>query len=431
MLTELLSNCLPATTKDVVSTIIQRVTDAYNNVPFYKKLLDDHALSPKDFKDLPDYVHKFPRTTTREYRRVMSEYGAAFVMDRRYADKPMKKLLSGGSSGTPVHVLRTYPEYERIHGANTVYTFIMGGVRPWHKIMALIPPWDIRERQHELQRLGIFRRYDASFVEHADTILDRISEHGVNVLFGRVSMMRMLAERCLEAGRSVHPLEVILPGAEIVTPDSRRLLCDVFKPRLYREIYGSTETGLIALKKADGDYEVNFRSVFFTLSNPNVDHGITTGEIAITSLHAAAAPILMLELGDVVSCRRYDRLLELKTSITSIMGRVSEYVVSRDGEKISASLFYSWLTNEPFVRQFRIVQDRVGECDIFLRLADCSVADKAKLEARLRGQLGENVNATIRYVDRVPFDENGKTRIVVNRIGSTVRSVANSNQFLT
>lgn len=418
MLIELLANYMPASTKYVEAKIIQRVRDAYDNVPYYRMLLDDRGLTPADFKVLSDYVEKFPRTTTRYYRSIMKERGDTFVMDKRFINEPMMKLLSGGSSGAPVNILRTNSEYKKIHGANTVYTFISGGVRPWHKIMAMLPPWDIKERQHALQRFGIFRRYDASFLEDADTILDRISEKGVNVLFGRVSMMRMLAERCIEMGRVLPPMKVILPGAEIVSPDSRRLLCKVFKPGLYREIYGSTETGLIAMKKGDGDYEVNFRSVFFALSNPKMKVGITTGEIAVTSLHAVAAPILMMELGDVVSCRNYDQILELKTSITNISGRVSEYVLGLNDEKVSASVFYGWLTNEPTVRQFRIVQDTVGECDIFLQLVDCSTADKAELQTKLLKHLDGRVEASIHYVDRIPFDENGKTKVVVNRLGS-------------
>lgn len=381
--------------------------------------MDNQGLVPEDFKELLDFLKKFPRTSSKEYRRVIQEHGEAFVMDKRFSQKPMKKLLSSGSSGTPVNILRTNSEYQRIHGSNTIYTFILAGVRPWHKIMAMLPPWDIKKRHHYLQNFGIFRRCDANFLEDADTILDRISDKGINVLFGRVSVMQMLAERCIEVGREMPPMEVILPGAELISSDSRRLLCEVFKPRLYREIYGSTETGIIALRKGGGDYEVNFRSVFLALSTPQTVSQITTGEIAITSLHAVSAPILMLELGDVVSCRNYDEILGLKTSITNISGRISECVWGLSGEKISASDFYSWFTTEPIIRQFRIVQNTVSKCDIFIHLAEHSTEDKTKLEATLRGYLDGKIIATFHYVDHIPFDENGKTKIVVNRIGSS------------
>jgi phenylacetate-coenzyme A ligase PaaK-like adenylate-forming protein len=75
----------------------------------------------------------------------------------------------------------------------------------------------------------------------------------------------------------------ILPGGERVSPQTRKLLCEVFRPRRYGELYGSTETALIALRKGEGDYQVNYRSVFFALSDPRTEAGITTGEIAVTT----------------------------------------------------------------------------------------------------------------------------------------------------
>jgi hypothetical protein len=122
------------------------------------------------------------------------------------------------------------------------------------------------------------------------------------------------------------------------------------------------------LRKDDGDYIVNFCSIFFALTNPSQDTGLTTGEIAVTSLGAAAAPILMLELGNVVTCRDYDGLLSLKTSIVAIEGRVHDYVLGVNGERISANTFFALLGGEPGVRQFRIVQDRPGACEIEVRV---------------------------------------------------------------
>lgn len=63
------------------------------------------------------------------------------------------------------------------------------------------------------------------------------------------------------------------------------------------------------------------------------------GEIAVTAQLAAAAPMPMIELGDVDCCRRYEELLALKTSIVTISDRVSMYVLGGAGEKISASAF--------------------------------------------------------------------------------------------
>lgn len=201
MLAAFLLNYLPATPKYVEAQILRRVKGAYDNVPFYRTLLADRGLTASDFKSLSDYVQKFPRTDTREYRRIKKERGDWFVMDRRFANKSLKRLRTSGSSGTPAEIIRTNSEFARIHGAKTVYMLVSAGVRPWHKIMAMLPPWDVKKRQHALQQFGIFRRHDASFLEDADTILKRLSDNGINVMFGRAGMMRMLAERCVGVAR--------------------------------------------------------------------------------------------------------------------------------------------------------------------------------------------------------------------------------------
>jgi phenylacetate-coenzyme A ligase PaaK-like adenylate-forming protein len=255
-----------------------------------------------------------------------------------------------------------------------------------------------------------FSSFDASFAEDPDTIIERITANGVDVMLGRTSMMLALAERCLELGRKL-PMQIILPGAEVVSAANRRVLREVFAPRLYREVYGSTETGLMALRKDDGDYVVNFGSVFFALTNPNAGAGLTTGEIAVTSLGAAAAPILMLELGDVVTCRDYDGLLSLQTAIVAIDGRVHDYVLGVNGERISANTFYALLGGEPGVRQFRIVQDRPGACEIEVR----GTLDPS-LISRLNQRLHGRILFQLRHVERIPRDASGKTRITARRI---------------
>lgn len=418
MLIDLTLNFIPPTPQFVKEKILRRIKDAYAYVPFYKALLDREKLTPEDFRTLADYVEYFPRTTSAEYRELLESQGDSFLLDKRFLNRRLRKLLSGGSSGTPVNIMRTEHEYRKIHGANTIYTLLLGGVRPWHKIMAFLPPWDIRTKQYYLQHFGIFRRYDACFLESMDTIIDRIVNKKVNVLFGRVSMMRMLAERILETGRVLEPMVAILPGSEIVTPETRRQLKDVFRPRSYAEIYGATETGVIALKKATGDYQVNFRSAFIALTHPKVYADVTVGEIAATSLDAVAAPILMLELGDVVSCKAYDELYDLKTSIHEIRGREKEYIVCNNGEKVSAAEFYSWLVSEPIVKQFRIVQDKVGECDVILRTKDCTAIERSALERRLQSKIPASVVSTFRYVKTIPVDENGKTKIIINRLNT-------------
>jgi len=167
MLAALLSNYFPATPDYVEATVLARVLDAYTHVPFYRALLDERGLTPADVTSLSSYVEKFPRTSATDYRRVKRERGDHFVMDRRFAGVAMVRHLSSGSSGTPAEILRTPQESAAIDGAKTVHAYLSAGVRPWHRIMSMKPDWDMKKRRHPLQALGLFRRFDAAFLEDA------------------------------------------------------------------------------------------------------------------------------------------------------------------------------------------------------------------------------------------------------------------------
>jgi phenylacetate-coenzyme A ligase PaaK-like adenylate-forming protein len=406
MLFPLLASLLPASRKNLEANLVRRVRDAATYVAYYHDLLTANGLKPSDFKSIADCVERFPRTSSQEYRCVMQEHGLSYLIDRRFKDETFNRIRTSGSSGIPCDFIRTKTEFARIHAANTVSTLVAAGVRPWHRIMAMLPPWSIEKEHHPLQRLGIFQRFDASFTEEPDAILQRIMENGVNVLFGRTGMMLALAERALKRGIDL-PMEVVLPGAEIITADTRRFLCDVFRPKHYGELYGATETGLIALRRGSDDYQVNYRSVFFALTNPRAVGDVTRGEIAVTSLHAAAAPIIMLELGDIIACRQYHRLLDLKASIVSIEGRVSDYVIGRNGEKIWSSEFYGLLGGASGVRQFRIVQERPGECEILLRGAP-HAALSSSLELHFKGR----ISLQVRWHESIPLGPSGKASVI-------------------
>jgi hypothetical protein len=116
---------------------------------------------------------------------------------------------------------------------------------------------------------------------------------------------------------------------------------------------------------------------------------------------------------DVVTCRDYDGLLSLQTSIVAIDGRVYDYVLRVNGERISANKFYALLGGEPNVRQFRIVQETAGECEIEVRgTFDPSLL--SRLDQRLSGLL----TFQIRSVDRIPPNPSGKASIIVRRIAA-------------
>lgn len=413
MFKDLLSFLTPASPRAVAERVCRRASDAARHVPYYRDLVNQAGISPA-FTSIEQCIERFPRTTSLQYRQAIQERGEAYVRDERFLGRPVIRLRTGGSSGVPVEMLRSPAEFARVHAAKTVFELMRAGVRPWDRISAFLPPWDMQGRRHPLQKLGIFRRFDVCFTDSPEQMVRTFQTNRVNVLFGRTSMMLAVVHYCRQAGIAHLPVKVLLPGSDFIAPSTRELLQDFFSPRQYGELYGTTETGIIALRLGGGDYEVEHRTVFFCLSNPTRHGEFTHGTMVVTNLAAETAPIVMMDLGDEVVCRDYDGLLDLRTTITEVRGRISEYVIDRRGERISASVIYSWLTPQRFIRQYRVEQEADGRVTLRAVLQD-PATQRAELEHLAQKHFGDRLNYRVSVEDQIPFDPNGKTRVVVNK----------------
>jgi len=426
MLRDFAGHYLPPRASRVEKRILGLVKLAYEHVPYYRSLLDKNGLGPDDFRTLGDFVARFPVTEASEYRRIQAERPSD-VLNETYRDARLITDRSSGSSGVPISIHRSPREVSH-NNAKTIWHLVDLGLRPWHRTLSVVPPLQKVVRDSVLQRFGIFRRRTVDYLTPLETIADLMETEGVNAIYGQKSHIMLLAEHLQRAGWD-RRLEFLMVGAERVTPTCRAFLQEVFRPRHYGEHYGSTETGIIATRR-DGDYQVNYHSVFFRLVDEVThDDGITTGSIAVTSLSLEAQPILMYKLGDAVSVRSYDRLLDLEASVVEIEGRDNDYLHLPDGEKISGAAFYTSLEYFPFMRRFRIVQERLDHCNIYVQLLKRTPEHEHQVEAALNELMRGRIGYTLHYVDQIPPDANGKTKILISQLGSGAAAQGEGPRF--
>jgi phenylacetate-coenzyme A ligase PaaK-like adenylate-forming protein len=166
----------------------------------------------------------------------------------------------------------------------------------------------------------------------------------------------------------------------------------------------------------DSDFQIDYKAVFFSLAAPEDEAGLTKGNILVTSLINEAQPILKLELGDRVTVRNYSRLNKLGATIAKVDARSNDYLHLPDGEKISGATFYASLEYFPFMRQFKIVQNDVNDCTVMLRVTEKTEEKRAQVEAVLKKLLDGKIKYAVEYVDAIPVDPNGKTKILVSSV---------------
>jgi phenylacetate-CoA ligase len=398
--------------------IVELVRHAWENVPFYRDKMQSAGVSPAAIRNLDDYIHKFPATTAAEYRECQQVGNSATLIDKRVRLDSLVEDRSSGSSGMPVSVYRSPAEYNK-NRARALWYLVKAGMRPWHRILAVLPPSQMSGRVSILQCFGFFQRTTVNYTMPIESIVDIILQKRINVIYGQKSFIRLIAEHFTDHHIDPPQLDVLNVGAERVDSYDREYLVKVFQPRRFSEFYGAVEPYLIAAK-FNGDYEVDYKAVFFSLRNQEQSGDVTRGDLLVTSLINEAQPILKLDLGDRVAVRHYDRLRNLESTIAKVEGRSNDYLHLPGGGRISGATFYASLEYLSCMRQFKILQERENDCLIMLRLTDQRAENRAQVEAILDRLLGGRIAYRTAYVDTIPIEPNGKFKILTSRGGRSV-----------
>jgi phenylacetate-coenzyme A ligase PaaK-like adenylate-forming protein len=374
------------------------------------------GISPADIRSLDDYIRRFPKVTTAEYRARQHAGNLRDLIDRRMRLESLVEDRSSGSSGVTISVFRSRAEHTQ-NQARALRYLIKAGVRPWHRALAVIPPLQRRDRSSILGSFADSRRTTVDYTMQIESVVDIIRRKRINVIYGQKSFIRLVGEHFASHGIDPPRLAVLNVGAEHVDAYDRAYLQKLFKPARFSEFYGATEPYLIAARFGK-DYEVDYGAVFFSLDDAEESCGLTKGEVLVTSLINQAQPILKLELGDRVAVRHYHQLCNLGATIAKVEGRSNDFLHLPDGGRISGATFYASLEYFPFMRQFKIVQDGEDQCRIMLSLAAQSAENRARVEEVLAHLLGGRIQYRIEYVEHIPIEPNGKHKILSSNVGS-------------
>lgn len=414
MIKQFLSWYLRPSPRQVEKRILLLVQHAWENVPFYRGKMERAGITPADIRCLDDFEKKFPKTTSTEYRAYQQSSDANGLLDARFRPEDLIEDRSSGSSGITISMHRTRSETE-INRGRAFWYLIKAGLRPWHKILAVLPPLQMVRRDSFLQSFGIFRRKTVNYTMPIKEIVELVLRAKINVIYGQKSFIRLIADYFLTHGIAAPRLALLIPGAERVSDADRKFFRGVFRPARYCEFYGATETYLIAAR-FDDEYKPDYKAVFLSLIDKESRGDLTSGSLLVTSLLNEAQPVLKLELGDRVLVRNHEKLHELGMTIVAVEGRNNDYLVLPNGDRISGATFYATLEYFPFMKQFKIVQAAVDTCTVFLKVTENTEENRTQVEVVLMRLFDGKIRYRIEYVEDIPMDPNGKTKILVSSI---------------
>ena len=227
----------------------------------------------------------------------------------------------------------------------------------------------------------------------------------------RTSSLTSLARHFRDTGLTLPRLRSIRTLGEVVTPDLRQLVRDVFGVGIM-DVYSSQEVGFIALQcPAHEHHHVVSETVRVEVVDDDdrpCEPG-QTGRVLVSTLHNAAMPLLRYwtgdyaELGPPCSCGRGLPVL------TRIVGRVRDRVIRPDGTYSFAYYGEGHIHEIDAILQHQLVQVSRERMEFHLVVRrPLTEEEQARMTGWVRDGLRHPFEVGFVYVDDIPRGPGGK-----------------------
>lgn len=401
------------------------VLHAYETVPYYREVIDDLRLAPRDFRGAEDLA-RLPVLTGKQLALEPARF-----LSRRYMNGRSLQIHSSGTSGYAKRIsydpAALFLALAHGHRQRLVLASFVGR-KFGYREMSFVRPESVSfqiRRFYESHswapsRIDLKRGFGSLGDTFEDNIA-RLNAFQPDVVRGCGSHLGALFRHARERGVSVHRPRAITYGADCMAEPDRHLIETEFGVPVL-SIYQAAEALRIGFQcERRGAFHLNLDDVAVRVVDEN-GNSVRPGErgtLMVSNLTNRATVLLNYKLGDVVTlgaepcpCKR------TLPTIERIDGRADDFVALPGGRKIHATVVLAPLLRVPGVVQVQLIQEEPQK--FFLRVV-CAASAEWSLVSReladaLRSTLGEGLALDLSRTDSIPPEPNGKFRSVISRV---------------
>lgn len=402
------------------------ILHCYKNVPYYTKLFDRLGIKPEDIKTRADLT-KLPVLTKQIIRDNYDDLRSTAIPASR-----LIKCSTGGSTGTPLQFCKDAKEWSGQKAA-TLRAWEWYGLHLGDKIFSLGGN-SIVKKKKKISYKNIYDEVIMRNFKHssADVTDEGMQKHYESLMKLKPAAIRgygsslYIFARYIEKNQiPVCPIKVVLTTGEVLVPEYRRKLEQIFQAPVYDE-YGAGDGGILSHECPERDglhIEESLCVIEITDKAGNVLPDGQVGYVTTTDLENYAFPFLRYHVGDMAyiksgecPCGRQSR------RFGEIMGRAGRLVYNKQGVPISPTMLpimmypdlnYHKLENQVLynkIDRFQIRQDKAGDIKILLKMKN-----KADEIAQMYDYIIMNYSChfkgsdvTLDFVDEIPTLPSGK-----------------------
>ena len=346
--------------------LIKQVKHVYENVPYYKKLMDEKGVTPADIKSIED-LHKLPFLTKADLRDAYP-YGLLA--------KPLEECVrihsTSGTTGKRVVAFYTQNDVDLWEDCCARAIVAVGGTKEdvcqvaygyglftggsglhggSHKVGCLTLPMSSGNTERQIQFM---------------------TDLGATILCCTPSYAAYIGETLKDMGYGPDdiPLKAGIFGAEPWTEEMRRGIEQTLGIKAY-DIYGLTETsgpGVAFECEEQTGMHINEDHFLAEIIDPDTGEVLpegSKGELVFTSLDKEAFPLLRYRTRDIcVLTRKTCSCGRTLIKMSKPMGRSDDMLIIR-GVNVFPSQIETVLLKEGYEPNYQIIVDRKGNTDTF------------------------------------------------------------------
>lgn len=407
--------------------LVKQVKNVYDNVKYYRDLMDKKGVKPEDIKGIQD-LHKLPFLKKDDLREAYPD--GLLAVDRKEC---VRIHSTSGTTGKRVVAFYTQHDIDLWeeccaraivaaggskedvcqvcygYGLFTGGSGLHGGS---HKVGCLTLPMSSGNTERQIQFM---------------------MDLGSTILCCTPSYAAYLGESLKERGYRPedNKLKAGIFGAEPWTEEMRRDIEKALGIKAY-DIYGLTELsgpGVAFECEAQTGMHINEDHFIAEIIDPNTGEVLpegTKGELVFTSLDKEAFPMLRYRTRDIcILTREKCSCGRTFIKMAKPMGRSDDMMIIR-GVNVFPSQIETVLLNNGYAPNYQIILDRVNNSDTFDINVEMSAEDfsdtpkvittrEKKLQDAMKAMLGINPKIHLVAPKTLPRSEGKAVRLIDNR----------------
>ena len=399
----------------------QLVDYAYNHVPYYKKLYDEHnfkpsmLVTPKDWNNVPVLEKDVVRNLSKE------------LLSNEFKIEDLSISTTSGSTGTPLKVYKEKGLSVEVMGWRCLDWWNVSPSDNMAKLHRNAGDGFVRTIINQLlwwpTRRVFLNPTSISYENKIRKFVSDINRHKIVWMQGYCSLIETVDDYILEHKLKTSTLKMIWCTSAPLTPLVRNKMEKAFGCKIMDQ-YGCNEMWNIAMQKKDEPYLTvcsDFVQVdTVDLNNIQTPCGVL-GDILITDLNCKAFPLIRYRLGDKGSFAKFSQDSEDGyPKLNFVKGRISDNIYMPDGIGKIDGVFLTALCDDftESISAYQVYQQK--DYHVCLRVVlkpgvsrDC--LDIVKLKNKFSDAINGELSWSIEFLDKIP-DYKGKKRYIISEI---------------